>query len=567
MNVDFSPFAPGAVSGAIVITDPNGNILAEQDLPGMGTGPLVAFEPGVQSTVPAPATESGYQAPLGVAVDVNGDVFVADSVNNRVVEVQGGTTPVVLPATTPTLNSPFGVAVDGIGDVFAADTLNGRIVEWPWNAETQAYGTPVYIEGGLSEPAGVATDGYGNLYVADEGHNEVFAFPVQVGGTYGTAVALPFTGLHFPKGVFVDGNNNVFVADTGDGNIDELPWTGSGYGTQTTVVSNLIQPIAIAVDASGSIYTGNAYVGGVYQVPFNGTTYGAMNRLPITGLMSSIAVAVDLYGDVFVCDGLNNDVQELNVENEPVLNFATTSVGKTSTDSPKSATLTNIGNQALALDGSDGPNTVYPTDFPENTKATTLCASGTNVNPGSSCVVSANFTPLSPGNLSEGVVINDNNYGQAGNEDYITVNGTATGTANTAPTLSPAALDFGGVQIFTTSFPLEETVTNNTGSAITLPTISISQTGTNVFFLGTGTNQCTNGETLAVSASCNIYVTFSPTVSGQAYTGTLNVGSTSLTVALSGFGLYFNADVGNSVPGQEVSVLITKAGTPGTISV
>lgn len=566
VDVTLSAQAPGSVAGAIVLTDASGNILGEVNLSGTGTGPLFAWQPGQQVPASGPVSP-GYSAPLSVATDVNGDFFVSDSANNRVVFFNGSdSTVTTLPAASPALSNPFGVAVDGLGNVFVADTGNARVVEWLRNPESNSFGsTPVYIESSFSEPAGVAVDNNGNLYVADAGNNKVWQVPVQVGGAYGTAVSLGFSGLHFPKGVAVDASFNVYVADTGDGNIDLLPWTGSGFGTASTVVNGLTQPIGVAVDASGSVYTSSAYGGVVYIVPFNGTAYGSLTPLSTTGLLSSTGIALDNYGDLYIADPTNNDVQILYVDNPPTLNFTTTSIGLTSIDSPRNVWAYNVGNQPLNIVAAGGtPNPDYPVDFPENTKQSGLCAGNSNVNPGTGCYFSVNFTPLNSGVLSEDVAVDDNNYGTA-NEDDISVNGQATGVEE-AVTLSPTSLDFGGVQIFTTSFPLAVSVTANSGS-VSLAGTSITQTGDTVFALATGANACTTATTLAAGQSCVFYVTYAPQVNQTPSSGTLNIGSTGEKVDLSGIGIYFNTTVGNSLSGQDVSVDITTAGTLANISV
>ena len=77
----------------------------------------------MQSTVPA----IGLNGPYGVAVDAAGDVFIADSSNNRVVEVTPSGTQTTVLGTG--LNFPVGVAVDSSGDLFVTDTDNNRVVE------------------------------------------------------------------------------------------------------------------------------------------------------------------------------------------------------------------------------------------------------------------------------------------------------------------------------------------------------------------------------------------------------------------------------------------------------
>ncbi|MGC9293299.1 MAG: hypothetical protein ACP5EP_11365, partial [Acidobacteriaceae bacterium] len=73
--------------------------------------------------------------------------------------------------TVPTtrLESPNGVAVDSKGDVYIADTNNNRVVEEPWDSSTSGYGTQTTVGTGLSGPAGVAVDSKGDVLIADTG--------------------------------------------------------------------------------------------------------------------------------------------------------------------------------------------------------------------------------------------------------------------------------------------------------------------------------------------------------------------------------------------------------------
>ena len=85
-----------------------------------------------------------------MAVDGSGDVFIADTGNNRVVEVKADGTQTTVGSG---LNDPVGVAVDGTGDVFIADFGNNRVVE------VKADGTQTTVGSGLNHPVGVAVDG------------------------------------------------------------------------------------------------------------------------------------------------------------------------------------------------------------------------------------------------------------------------------------------------------------------------------------------------------------------------------------------------------------------------
>ena len=70
---------------------------------------------------------TGLKDPNGVAVDADGDVYITDAGNRRVLKLApGSTSHTVLPFTG--LNSPGGVAVDASGNVYVADAMRARVV-------------------------------------------------------------------------------------------------------------------------------------------------------------------------------------------------------------------------------------------------------------------------------------------------------------------------------------------------------------------------------------------------------------------------------------------------------
>src|SRR6202451_1509599 len=121
------------------------------------------------------------------------------------------------------LSSPNGVALDAAGDVFIADTGNNRVVEVP-----AAGGAPITIGSGLSHPSGVAVDAAGDVFIADTGTNQVVEVPA--GGGPQTTVG---TGLSNPSGVAVDAAGDVFIADTGNNQVVEVPSVGVQFAFAT----------------------------------------------------------------------------------------------------------------------------------------------------------------------------------------------------------------------------------------------------------------------------------------------------------------------------------------------
>ena len=200
-----------------------------------------------------------------MAVDGSGDVFIADTGNNRVVEVKPDGTQTTVGSG---LNRPSGVAVDGSGDVFIADTGNNRVVE------VKPDGTQTTVGSGLNDPAGVAVDGSGDVFIADSGNNRVVE--VKPDGTQTTVGS----GLNSPTGVAVDGSGDVFIADSGNNRVVEV----KSDGTQATVGSGLNGPTGVAVDGSGDVFIADTGNNRVVEV-----TAG----MPVTVVPATPAVSVN----------------------------------------------------------------------------------------------------------------------------------------------------------------------------------------------------------------------------------------------------------------------------------
>ncbi|HUH62358.1 MAG TPA: chitobiase/beta-hexosaminidase C-terminal domain-containing protein [Terracidiphilus sp.] len=194
--------------------------------------------------------------PTGVAVDVEGDLYIADSGNARVREVSAMTGEMTTvagtgiaafsgdagPATKAQLKNPYAVAVDGQGNLYIADLTgaagatgtSGRIREV--SAATGAIntvagnGTAGYngdgiaaIKADLSDPIAIAFDSSGILYIADAGNDRVRAVSAGIIRTIaGTGMAgfngdgVPAVNANLvPQGVAVDSAGDLEIADSG----------------------------------------------------------------------------------------------------------------------------------------------------------------------------------------------------------------------------------------------------------------------------------------------------------------------------------------------------------------
>src|SRR5437660_1588794 len=145
------------------------------------------------------------------------------------------------PAVSAQLNAPIGVAVDNAGNLFIAEMLNARIrrVDAATQVITTVAGTGTHafsVDGGpaasatFAGPADVAVDGEGNLFIADSGNSRIRRVDAATqvittvagngtGGFSGDGGPATAAKLAGPGGVAVDAAGNLFIVDSGNSRI------------------------------------------------------------------------------------------------------------------------------------------------------------------------------------------------------------------------------------------------------------------------------------------------------------------------------------------------------------
>ena len=313
--------------------------------------------------------------------------------------------------------------MDGAGNVYVTDFSAAAV-----HMVTPG-GTQTTVGSGFGSAAGVAVDGAGNVYIADLGN--VAVYEVTPGGTQTTVGS----GFIEPAGVAVDGAGNVYVVDPGVPAVYEVTLGG----TQTTVGSGFSQPEGVAVDAAGNAYIVDAGANTVYKV-----TPGGVQSTVSSGFDGPAGLTVDGSGNLYVTNTGKSLVVKIDRTDAPSLSFAATGVGSTSTDSPKTIEVENIGNTALTLTGLS-----YPTDFPEATGDDSACTGTTRLTPAEQCDLPIAFTPQSVASLSEDVTLTDNALNGTGATQSIAVSGTGTAGTATLTTPTPGTVLAGSSVTFT----------------------------------------------------------------------------------------------------------------------
>jgi sugar lactone lactonase YvrE len=234
-----------------------------------------------------------------------------------------------------TLNSPGGIVFDPFGNVFVADTGNNRIVE----VSAQGVASVVTVSGlspSLSSPSGIASDPAGNLYVADTGNSRVVK--ITPAGA-GSVVSTGSVTLTSPRGVAMDPSGNIFIADTGNNRIVEVTSGGAAAALTITVssgASTLSAPKGLGVNVSGELYIADSGHNRVVTVASASTTGVVQPILGGVTLSSPSDVKVDNIGNVYIADSANDRIAEVDTSSNGTVLY---------TDSQ---TLT--GPQAIAVD-------------------------------------------------------------------------------------------------------------------------------------------------------------------------------------------------------------------------
>ena len=480
-SVTFTPAAPGVRMGAVVLLDGNKNVLGTAYLSGTGLGGLGVLTPGNVLTMAGVyktevstkdgilATQANLNEPASVTLDGAGNMYIADSLHNKVRIVAAPIPPATVgiistfagtgaadysgdngKAVKATLDSPAGVALDGAGNLYIADTNNNVI-----RKVTAANGVITTVAGNgtggytadniaatsseLNQPKGITVDSAGNLYIADTYNQRIRRVDAVTGiittvagdgdpsgkadgkGTYtGDGGPVTSAGLSLPYAVAFDDSGNMYIPDSANNVIRKVAavsGTITGSSTISTVAgfypgnpgisgdngpataALLWSPSGVAVDAAGNLYISdtqnfrirkvNASTGIIATLIVNGSG----NNLSPTGttpaavqIYAPVGLYLDGSGDLYFADHLYMLVEQIQ-SNLAVLNFTSTPVQAGNQSAPQTQTVENEGNAALDLTKfTPDPNAaVDPT--------TTTCSQTTPLAADADCQIGAIFAP------------------------------------------------------------------------------------------------------------------------------------------------------------------------------
>jgi sugar lactone lactonase YvrE len=329
----------------------------------IATGEVTALAGGAGTTGSVDGVGAGasFGSLMGVTSDGAGSLFVSDANAIRKVVIATGEV-TTLAGSSGTAGSadgagadarfsaPLGLASDGAGDLFVADSANNTVREavittGEVSTFAGASGSRSFVDGRggdarFAAPSGLASDGAESLFVADgtmirkvvvaTGEVTTLAGSPLAGSADGTGAAAGFNG---PSSVAWDGAGNLFVADTGGctirkvvvatGEVSTLagaPCSPSGISDGTGTAAGFGYPSGLAIDGAETLFVGDSYTirkvviatGVVTTIAGSPGAFGHVDGYGSAAEFGgALGLASDGQGNLFVADPENSTIREV----------------------------------------------------------------------------------------------------------------------------------------------------------------------------------------------------------------------------------------------------------------
>jgi sugar lactone lactonase YvrE len=313
-----------------------------------GAVSTLAGTAGAAGSTDGAGAAARFDTPRGVAVDREGNVYVADSGTHTVRKVgpsgqvstlagragAAGAADGTGPAAR--FRTPKGVVVDGAGNVYVADSGNHAVRKIGPSGPVSTLAGRAGAAGGrrgadstarFGDPTGLAVDGAGNVYVADPEHGSVHV--IAPSGKVSAVAAHVHMGA---AGVAVDGAGNVFVADHWKHVVRKIAPSGDAIALAGTVgkegsadgagdAAGFRFPKGVALGPAGEVYVADSGNDTIRKVDASGVVSTVAGTPRSTGAADGSAgaalldspgdVAVDGAGNVFVADAGNGAIRKI----------------------------------------------------------------------------------------------------------------------------------------------------------------------------------------------------------------------------------------------------------------
>ena len=370
---------------------------------------------GIRGSTDDFTTNASFSSPQSLAVDGNGNIFIADTSNHKIRKITvSGQVSTFAGSGAPgsadnsmgifaTFNTPKGIAIDTTGNIYVSDTLNNKIRKITSLSAVSTFagsGAQGSVDGTLTaasffNPVGIAFDIADTMYIVDsmnnkirrirfQGNVETLAGTGSIGSTDGNSPA-----FNRPQGIVLDPAGNVFIADTENHSIRKIFLSTPGISLQSTLTTQSTTTSITSTTATGTISTASSQSPSPTSAPPLQPYVTTLAGSGASGSTDSVGTAAtfnlpfgiisDSSGSSYITDSANNLIRKISNSGAVTTIAGTGSAGSTdgmgiaaSFNNPYGITIDPTGILYVADRGNHKIRKITP-----DGNVTTLAGSGT----------------------------------------------------------------------------------------------------------------------------------------------------------------------------------------------